>query len=58
LNAPAALALLFLLNEFDFKAGGALAALVLGLLLNVLWSRRVRRRAAARASARVLGGVA
>ena len=38
----AALALLFLLNAFDFRAGGALAALVLGLLLNVLWARCVR----------------
>jgi hypothetical protein len=28
---PAAIALLFLLGHFDFKAGGALAALVLGL---------------------------
>lgn len=32
-------ALLFLLYKFDFTAGGALAALILGLVTNLLWSR-------------------
>ena len=48
ISHPAAMALLFLLNAFDFKAGGALAALVLGLLVNVLWARRVRRHASSK----------
>ncbi|KAG2484030.1 hypothetical protein HYH03_017120 [Edaphochlamys debaryana] len=34
-----ALALLFGLYRFDFKGGGALAALVLGMAVNVFWER-------------------
>lgn len=34
-----ALALLFALYRFEFRGGGALAALVLGLAVNVLWVR-------------------
>lgn len=35
----AALALMFLLYKFDLRAGGALAALVLGMMVSVMWSK-------------------
>ncbi len=35
----AAMALLFALYRYDFRGGGALAALVLGLAVNVFWVR-------------------
>ncbi|GIL49751.1 hypothetical protein Vafri_6051 [Volvox africanus] len=35
----AAMALLFALYRYDFRGGGALAALVLGLAVNVFWER-------------------
>jgi hypothetical protein len=35
------LAMLFLLYKFDYRTAGALAALVQGLVVNVLWERGI-----------------